>query len=151
MGSVYWIVPAPPKSLWFLVVIMVVLAAVMALMLLVASGTRRSRFELTDSALRLRGDLWGRTLPYDSLDIDRTRLVDLRLEPSLTPDSRRMGTGLPGFQSGWFRLRSGEKALLYLTDRSRALYIPTRNGYSLLLSPRDPDLMLEELRQRAAG
>ena len=57
-----------------------------------------------------------------------------------------MGTGLPGYQAGWFRLRNGEKALLYLTDRARAVYIPTTAGYSLLLSPADPDGFLSQLR-----
>ena len=66
---------------------------------------------------------------------------------SLAADSwRRMGTGLPGYQAGWFRLRNGEKALLYLTDRARAVYIPTTAGYSLLLSPADPDGFLSQLR-----
>jgi hypothetical protein len=60
-----------------------------------------------------------------------------------------MGTGLPGFSAGWFRLRNGNKALVYLTDGSRAVYIPTRNGYDVLLSPQQPDAMLVELRRRA--
>jgi hypothetical protein len=43
------------------------------------------------------------------------------------------------------RLRNGEKALLYLTDRSRAVYVPTHDGYSVLLSPADPDAFLAAL------
>jgi hypothetical protein len=35
---------------------------------------------------------------------------------------------------------------LYLTDRRRAVYIPTGAGYSLLLSPADPDGFLSRLR-----
>jgi hypothetical protein len=76
-------------------------------------------------------------------------VIDLRGEPSLQPTSRRMGTGLPGFAAGWFRLRNGEKALVYLTDRTRVLHIPTRNGYSLLLSPQRADEMLAELHGRS--
>jgi hypothetical protein len=52
---------------------------------------------------------------------------------------------MPGYQSGWFRLKNGEKALLYLTDRSRAVYVPTTAGYSVLLSPDDPDGFLKAL------
>ena len=85
---------------------------------------------------------------YDSLDVSRARLVDLRGEPALQPVSRRMGTGLPGFSAGWFRLRNGSKALVYLTDHSHVLHIPTRNGYDVLLSPQKPDEMLVELRRR---
>jgi hypothetical protein len=54
---------------------------------------------------------------------------------------------LPGYASGWFDLASGESALLYLTDRQRAVYVPTDLGFSLLLSPRDPDAFLAALRR----
>lgn len=57
-----------------------------------------------------------------------------------------MGTGLPGYQAGWFRLTNGERALLYLTDRRRAVYVPTTAGYSVLLSPAEPDAFVSALR-----
>jgi hypothetical protein len=56
---------------------------------------------------------------------------------------------MPGYQAGWFRLRNGESALLYLTDRTRAVYVPTELGYSLLLSPSDPERFLEAIRSAA--
>ena len=46
-----------------------------------------------------------------------------------------MGTGLPGYQAGWFRLRNGDRALVYLTDRSKAVYVQTTDGYGVMLSP----------------
>ncbi len=55
----------------------------------------------------------------------------------------RKGCGRSGAAWG---LGNGEKALLYLTDRKRAVYIPTTAGYSLLLSPADPDGFLSRLR-----
>jgi hypothetical protein len=58
---------------------------------------------------------------------------------------RTLGTGLPGYKAGWFRLGNGEKALVYLTDLERAVYVPTRAGYSLLLSPADPQAFLNAL------
>lgn len=60
-----------------------------------------------------------------------------------------MGTGLPGYRAGWFRLRNGEKALLYVTDGSRAVYIPTNRGYSLLLSSQNPERLVNRLREIA--
>lgn len=78
-------------------------------------------------------------------------MVDLRLEPSRKPASRTMGTGLPGYAAGGFRLGNGEKALLYLTDRTRAVYVPTHDGYSVLLNPHDPERMADELRDRAGS
>jgi hypothetical protein len=151
MTTVYSIVPAGRAPLWFFFGIAVLLLGVMALLGATVVGSRFSRFEVSDSALRLRGDVYGRAIPFDRLVADRIRVVNLALEPSLRPRSKRVGTSLPGYQAGWFRLDNGEKALLYLTDRTRAVYIPTRDGYSVLLSPHDPDGMVKELRERAKG
>jgi hypothetical protein len=56
---------------------------------------------------------------------------------------------LPGYQSGWFRLVNGQRALVYVTSWHRVLYVPTSAGYSLLLSPQDPEGMLRELQLHA--
>jgi hypothetical protein len=57
----------------------------------------------------------------------------------------------PGYAAGWFRLRNGQRALLYVTTRRRVLYVPTNAGYALLLSPADADGMLADLRRRAGS
>lgn len=75
--------------------------------------------------------------------------MDLRGEPDLAPRRRTMGTALGDYSAGWFRLRSGEKALLYLTDRRRVVYIPTLDGYSLLLSQSEPRRFLDALHVAA--
>ena len=53
--------------------------------------------------------------------------------------------GLPGYSEGWFRLVNGEKALLFVTDRSRVVYIPTKDGYSILLSTSKPEELLKSM------
>ena len=58
-----------------------------------------------------------------------------------------MGTGMPGYQAGWFRLRNGDKALLYLTDRSKAVYVQTTDGFGVILSPSEPDNFLGALER----
>ncbi len=89
------------------------------------------------------------TVYQAALRVPEARVVDLSREADLQPRSRRWGTGLPGYAAGWFRLRNGERALLYVTAWSRVLYIPTSAGYVLLLSPQHPDEMLADLRHRA--
>ena len=123
----------------------------MALLVTSVRGAHASRFEIRPDGLRLAGDLYGRVVPKAQLRVDLARRVDLGRDEALRPRWRRVGTGLPGYQAGWFRLRNGEKALLYLTDRSRAVYIPTTAGYSLLLSPADPDGFLSRLRSVLGG
>jgi hypothetical protein len=151
METIYPMVPAGPKPLWIFIPAMLLMLAGLALLFATTHGSQFSRFIVTDDAIRLRGDLYGRTILIRELQLDRARVANLAMEQTLRPASRRVGTGAPNYAAGWFRLRNGEKALLYLTDRSHALYIPTHAGYSLLLSPDRPDAMLEDLRRRARG
>lgn len=147
--SAFPIAPAESRYLWFLIPIGAILVGVMILLAISVRGARASRFEVLPSGLRLSGDLYGRTIPFNELRVEMARRIDLTAEPQLRPGWKRSGTGLPGYQSGWFRLKNGEKALLYLTDRSKAVYIPTSAGYSVLISPADPDGFLSALRSRS--
>ncbi|WP_419934321.1 PH domain-containing protein [Candidatus Palauibacter sp.] len=147
--------PIPPASgrgiIWFFVIVIVLLIGVTLMLGWAAWSTRHSRAEVSPDGLKLVGDLWGRTIPLDHLELDDARIVDLRGEPDLVPRRRTAGTALGGYSSGWFRLRNGEKSLLYLTDRRRVVYIPTRDGYSLLLSQSDPRRFLEALQDATGG
>ena len=58
-----------------------------------------------------------------------------------------MGTAIGGYSSGWFRLRDGERALLYVTERSQVIYIPMTDGYILLLTPQAPAAFLKSLNR----
>lgn len=124
-----------------------IIASLAAGILLVAFGARRPNFEITPEGLRLRGSLYGRFIPASQLRLDAARVVDLGVTQELQPKWRTNGVGLPSYSAGWFRLNNREKALVFLTDRSRALYIPTTDGYSVLISPGDPAAFLEELRK----
>ncbi|MDH3732578.1 MAG: PH domain-containing protein [Gemmatimonadota bacterium] len=146
MTQVFPIPPATGKSVWFLVGVMVLLIGLCVMLSWVAWSTRHSRAEVTPEGLKLVGDLWGRTIPHEQLILDNARIVDLRGEPDLQPRARTMGTGLGGFAAGWFRLQNQEKALIYLTDRTRVVYLPTDQGYSVMLSSAEPERLLAALR-----
>jgi hypothetical protein len=140
-------VPSTSRVMWIFVVVILVLLGTAAFFLIVtARGATTSRFELSDAGLRLRGDLYGRMIPASALRGGSTRIVDLANTRELQPRWRTLGTAFPSYRAGWFRLRNGEKALLYLTDSRRAVYIPTTRGYSLLLSPQQPERFVERLR-----
>ncbi|HEY7188401.1 MAG TPA: PH domain-containing protein [Vicinamibacterales bacterium] len=144
--QVFAIAPATIKGIYLLWgIVLLAMTVAIGAVAFATTGARMSRFEVSSEGLRLRGDLYGRLIPLSELRIDSARRVSLDADPDLAPRRRTMGTGLPGYQAGWFRLRNGEKALLYLTDRSRAVYVPTTSGYSVLLSPADPDAFLRAL------
>ena len=143
----FLIAPATGRAMWFVLAVPgLILLLVLGLLGAAVVAARSARFEVSPAGLRLRGDLYGRLIPADELRAASARRVDFVSTPELTPARRTMGTGLPGYRSGWFRLRNGEKALLYVTDMNRVVYVPTTAGYGVLLSPREPDRFLSALR-----
>lgn len=142
----FTIEPAGLKPLWLLVPVGVILLGVACLLVMTVVGSRTAKFEISPDGLRLRGDLYSRFIPRSELRASEATRVDWSAQAGFTPSVRTLGTGLPGYQAGWFRLQNGEKALLYLTDRSRAVYIPTTRGHGILLSPSDPEGLVRALR-----
>ncbi len=140
------IVPAGPRPLWILVPICLLLVGAIVLLAGAALASQRARFEVSSEGLRLRGDLYGRFIPASALLVAEARPVDLTREPELRVKRRTLGSGLPGYQAGWFRLQNGEKALLYVTDPGRVVRLPTREGYVVMLSVAEPDRFLQALR-----
>ena len=150
MTEIFHIVPATSRTamVWIPLfsLLFVVLVGSAALATLSATGSRTATFELGPEGLRLRGDLYGRRIAPSLLRGGSARVVDLDSEQSLRPSARTMGTAIPGYRGGWFRLSNGEKALLYVTDPRRVVYVPTRAGYSLLLSVDRPAEFVNRLR-----
>jgi hypothetical protein len=146
--NTFSIAPASAKALWFLPAILIpVFVLVAGITFASIHGATKAQFEVSPDGLRLRGDLYGRFIPTSELRVAEARRVDFSVNPELAPSWKTMGTGLPGYQSGWFRLKDGSRGLLYLTDRSRAVIVPTTSDYSVLVSPRDPDAFLSALRR----
>lgn len=132
------------RPLWVLLPAFLIMLGASALLLASYLGARNARFELTSEGLRLRGDLYGRLVPRAALRVSEARRLTAN-DTELWPKLRTLGTGLPGYQAGWYRLQNGDKALVYLTDRERAVYVPTTEGYAVLVSPSDPDSFLAAL------
>lgn len=149
MTEVFAMPPAPARALWLLAAVAALLLGLLLLFGYFAVASRTTRYELSPAGLAIRGTLYGRTLPWSDLVAAEARVVDLSATPELQPNLRTNGIGLPGYQAGWFRLRRAGKGLLFLTDRSRVVAIPTRLGYTLLLSAVEPERFVESLRRAA--
>ena len=155
MPEVFHIIPVSTRSLvtWVPLfgLVLLVLVGTGAIVALTVRGSRTATFELSRDGLRPRGDLYGRKLPASELRGGAARVVDLEQERALSPRRKTVGTALPGYRSGWFRLGNGKKALPYVTDPHRVVYVPTRAGYSVLLSVDRPQDFVERLRVIAPG
>lgn len=145
MTESFQIVPAGLKPLWLVAPVAVLLLLAIAILGRAAVAANQARFELSAAGLRLRGDIYGRFIPARELRTEAAEQIDLRERPEFAPRSRTGGSSLPGYRAGWFRLRNGERALLYLTDPTRVVRIPTRSGYVVQLSVAEPERFLRAL------
>ena len=151
MSEVFHIVPAGSRTASMMYPVMGLLFAILVgvgvMLGLSVRGSRASTFTVDAGGLQISGDLYGRQIAASAIRGDAVRVVDMRREQKLQPAMRTMGTALPGYQAGWFRLENGEKALLYLTSREQAVYVPTTLGYSVIMSADRPEEMVARLRE----
>jgi hypothetical protein len=146
--QVFHIVPATLRfgpGLLLLLPVVLVLVVMGAVTYSLVSGARTSTFEVSEAGLRLRGDFYGRMIPRSQLRVDGVARIDIN-SGAYRPTARTMGTAFPGYRAGWFRVRNGRKALLYVTDPSNVVLVPTTGDYDVLLSVTDPERFVERLR-----
>lgn len=146
--QVFPMIPAAGNAAYW---IMIPFAIVMLIALLVVGfsmrASKKTEFILSAGSLEIKGDVYARKIPAEKLRWSEARRVDLLQEPQLNPKFKTIGTAMPGYNAGWFRLKNGSKALLALTDKSHVVYIPTTEDYSILLSIADPDAFLAAARR----
>ena len=114
--------------------LMFMIALVAAAFALMWWALHRRSVTVTDSEVTIRAGFYGRTLPRRSLLMDKAEEVSLLDRREFAPRLRTNGISLPGFRAGWFRLRNNEKALVLLTNPFGVTYVPTSEGYALLIS-----------------
>ena len=105
---------------------------------------------ITDRGLEVRVPIYGRTIPLSKLKLQGARVLGPDEASDLRAGTRSNGIGMPGYAAGWFKLASGGKALVCVTN-GPLLYIPTEEGYSLLLSVKHADVVLKQLRSGGAA
>jgi len=147
MKETFNIIPASNGPMWALVAIIIFMLGLAAMFGYMIYSSRHTKFEVASDSLRISGDIYGRQIPISSLVIDEAKRVDLTTDTPYQPTWRVNGVGLPGYLSGWFKLRNKEKALLFVTDKKQVVYIPTKKGYSLLMSVQNPDKLLNTLKR----
>lgn len=120
-----------------------------ALWATLAALLRRHRLRFDRDGLEIATTFYRRRFALAGLDLQAARVVDLGERPEYRPMLRTNGLSIPGFRSGWYRLRNGNRALVATADGQRLLWIPTVAGHDLLLQPTEPHAVLERLRAMA--
>ena len=120
-----------------------------AIAFVVDRAMRRHRITVDADGVEVATTFYKRRLGWSQLRLDEARVVNLDEHTHLKPTYKSNGTSVPGFRSGWFRLRNREKALVAMGGGPRVAWVPTSLGYGLLLQPRQPQALLDHLRATA--
>jgi len=143
MEKVFGIIPASSSSYVFIwifgVLIAVILVGVIVMFAMLSYQAKNARFTVNNQGLSIGPGLYGRFIPKEKIDAAGVRVINMDIDSEYKPKWRTNGAGLPGYSAGWFKLANKEKALLFLTDRTRVVYIPTTDNYSVLLSVREAE------------
>lgn len=149
--TVFPILPASARTLWIAGGIAAAVGLIALAIGAIPMLARNARCEVKPEGLDIHAIWYGRTIPYEELRLEEGRAVDLGREPELRPRWRTNGIGLPGYQSGWFKLQDERKALLFVTDPTSVLLLPTTNDWSVLVSVAAPEALLEALRRASTA
>lgn len=108
-------------------------------------GLKNSKLIVTDTSLIIKSPVYGKTIPLTDIDRAGIRFMNIDNNDEYQLTMRWNGIGMPGYKSGWFKLKNGQKALVFITDTSRVLMIPTRD-YPILFSSADGEEIMELLK-----
>lgn len=146
MERIFGIIPASSGPYIFIWIFSLILVALIVLFIFIGYSSRHVRFEVNDEGLRISRAIYGRFIPREIIYADGVTVINLETDSEYKPKSRTNGIGLPGYSEGWFKLQNKEKALLFVTDRSSAVYVPTSQGYAVILSVGEAEEFAESIR-----
>ena len=132
--------------LTFAVVLSIVVVSGGAIAFVVDRAMRRHRITIDAGGVEVATTFYRRRLGWRELRVDEARVISLDEHTQFKPMLKTNGTALPGFRSGWFRMRNRDKALVAMGRGPRVVWVPTTQGYGLLLQPRQPQALLDLLR-----
>ncbi len=147
MDKTFSITPASSSSLITLFALGILLLLLLGLLTFIGYSSRNVKFEVNDQDLRIKGGIYGRFIPKEDIAAENAKIINLNASLQYKPRIRTNGVGLPGYSEGWFKLNNNEKALLFVTDRSKVVYIPTRQDYSVLLSVSNSEEFYQSIKQ----
>ena len=110
----------------------------------------RRRIVLHEDSLEVLSTFYRKRVPVSAMRLEEARIVDFAEHGRYKPSIKTNGYGVPGFQSGHYRMADRSKAFCLITDSSRVLYLPLRDGSALVISPERPRVLLDALQALAA-
>jgi hypothetical protein len=142
----------PPKGIAYvtsfavIIFIVILLPIVIGLFIGVTHTLKNTSIAVRGHEIVVKSFLYGRHIPMESVMADEIRVVNLDRDSEYQVSWRTNGIRLPGFLSGWVRLKSGKKALAFITDKNNVLMVPTKD-FVLLFSLENSAEFIEKIKE----
>jgi len=95
------------------------------------------RMQVADNQLTVSSGLYQVSLPMEQIERNSIRLRESD-DKHYALKWRTNGIGLPGLAIGWFT-SNASKVFAAITNTDKVVIIPTRAGYTILVSPENPE------------
>ena len=129
-----------------IIIIGISLLITVSLVFFSASIMKNTTINLTEKELVIKSMFYGRKVPLENIRIEGIKSVNLEIETEYSLLIRRNGISMPNFKAGWMKLKNGEKALAFITDKTNVVLIPT-NEYNILFSMDNIDGFIAKIKQ----
>jgi hypothetical protein len=91
---------------------------------------------IANGFLTIKSLFYGKSIPIGEINVVGIKQLNLNNDRNYNIKIRTNGIGLPNYHVGWMKLHNRNKALVYLTDKTNVVLIPT-NDYDVLISTDD--------------
>jgi hypothetical protein len=129
-----------------IVFVFITMLVVTWLMVGIIFTIKNTSISIKDGEVVINSFLYGRKIPKENISINEIRIINLNQYEEYTTSARTNGINLPNFKSGWMWLKSGKRALVYLTNKEKVLSMPTKN-FIILFSMEKTEEFINKLKE----
>ena len=141
---------AQPKGLQNFIPIIIFVIIILFLISLIVGflySMKNTSISINDNEIIIKTFLYGRKILITDVLANEIKTIDLNQNSEYKISVRINGISLPNFHLGWMRLKNGEKALVFLTNREKVLLLPTKN-YLVLFSMERTEEFINALKSK---
>jgi hypothetical protein len=117
---------------WVLIIVFVLVGAFTGIIYL----SKKPSVDISNGFLTIKSLFYGKRISIEKINVNGIKQLNLNNDRDYNIKFRTNGIGMPNYYVGWMRLNNGNKALVYLTDKTNVVLIPT-NDYDVLISTDD--------------
>jgi hypothetical protein len=141
----------PKEGVGFISILMIGIMLIIIIPLIILTfgiinSMKNTTINLSENELIIKSMFYGRKIPLENIIINGIKKINLEENTEYNISIRTNGISIPGFKSGWMRLKNGEKALTFITDKNNVVLIPTKD-YLLLFSMNNIDEFINKIKE----